>query len=241
MNSVETKQPRREVFCADALLWLSEQGVVPNASFVASLPDYSEFPSLSLSDWKEWFTEAAKKVLKATPDEGVTIFFQSDIKHEGAWIDKAYLCQRAAEAHGADLLWHKIVCRAPAGQVTFGRPGYSHILCFSRSLRLTPAQSSADVIPEAGEKLWERGMGIKAAAHIATFLREHTSSKTLVNPFCGKGSVLAVANAFGLDAVGIERSPKRAEAARMLSVSLEAERWILPSATPPQTPSPKAF
>jgi hypothetical protein len=114
-------------------------------------------------------------------------------------------------------------------------------VCFSRSLRLTPAQSSADVIPEAGEKLWERGMGIKAAAQIAAFIRDHTSSRTIVNPFCGKGSMLAVANAFGLDAVGIERSPKRAEAARNLAVSLEGDRWILPATTPPQAPLAEAL
>jgi hypothetical protein len=37
-----------------------------------------------------------------------------------------------------------------------------------------------------------------------------------VDPFCGKGTLLAVANAMGFDAIGVDRSPKRCRAARAL-------------------------
>lgn len=192
---------------------------------MASLPDFSEFRRKTLSTWKLWFLDAATQVLAATPSDGVTIFFQSDIRVSGEWIDKAYLCQRAADEVGAKLHWHKIACRLEPGRVTPGRPAYSHVLCFGRGQGFLPAHHSADVIPAVGEKVWERGIGIEAALTIAQFVAEETPSKILINPFCGEGSMLAAANALGLRAIGIERSKIRAARALSLGVSLEARRW----------------
>lgn len=215
----------REVYCQDAIEWLGQQQVIPESSYLASLPDISEFPQYSLSDWKKWFKETSELILKKTPDHGVTIFFQSDIKHDGQWVDKGYLCQSAAEDLGHKLLWHKIICRAPAGVATFGRPSYSHILCFSKALTLDMAKSTADVLQDLGEKTWQRGMGVEACLMIGKFLSEQTPTKTLINPFCGEGSMLATANAFNLNAIGIERSPKRAEKAKALTLNLTQKSW----------------
>jgi tRNA G10 N-methylase Trm11 len=40
----------------------------------------------------------------------------------------------------------------------------------------------------------------------------------IFDPFCGVGTVLAVANALGLEALGVEKSKKRCEQARVLAV-----------------------
>lgn len=64
---------------------------------------------------------------------------------------------------------------------------------------------------------------------IAKFLSEHTSSKTLVHPFCGQGSMLALANHYGLNAIGIERSPKRAELAKVLKYDEVNKKFIKPA------------
>lgn len=141
------------------------------------------------------------------------------------WIDKGYLCQKAAELEGHHLLWHKIFCRAPVGVTTFGRPAYSHALCFSKSLKLDVSQSSADVIENLGEKTWQRGMGLEAALMIAKFVATQTQSKRIVNPFCGEGSVVAAANAFGLSSIGIEKSSKRAKKAMKLEISPDLSKW----------------
>lgn len=211
--------PTREVHCEDALEWLKAQGSLSNCSLVASLPDISEFPKLNLSEWKEWFETTAELVLSRTPADGVTVFYQSDIKLDGAWVDKGHLIQKAAERRGHSLLWHKIVCRAPVGMPTFGRPSYSHMLAFSQTLKLPVANSTADVLAEAGEKTWPRGMGLEACQMIARFIKQETTSTTVVQPFCGEGAMLAIANHWGLDGVGIERSPKRAEKARQLQLN----------------------
>lgn len=210
----------RTVHCDDALNWLLNNPVLEGSSLLASMPDISEFHGKSLKAWKEWFFQSASLILSRTPDEGVTIFYQSDIKIEGVWVDKSYICQKAAEVLGHELLWHKIVCRVQPGKVTFGRPSYSHILCFSKSLRILDlGHSTADVIPDIGDKTWERGMGLEACLMIGKFIKEQTSTKTLINPFCGQGSMLAVANKLGLSAIGIERSVKRAELARVLAIN----------------------
>lgn len=219
--------PHREIVVADAVAWM--RGYRPSeASVVGSIPDYSEFPGMALPEWRAWFEDAAALMLRITAPHGVTIFYQTDIKVEGVWIDKAEICQRAAEREGGSLLWHKIACRARPGQATFGRPGYGHILCFSRNLRLTVGASTADVLPELGDKLWERGMGFEVCRMIATFIKEQTSTNLVVNPFCGLGSMVAVATAFGLDAIGIERSRKRADRARITQIDRAAGRFLLP-------------
>lgn len=209
----------RTVYCDDALDWLSKNIIIPHSSMVASLPDISEFPHYTLAQWKTWFIDTAKLILSKTSDEGVSVFFQSDIKLEGTWVDKGYLCQKAAEELGHHLLWHKIACRAPAGVITFGRPAYSHILCFSKNNLADISRSSADVLPDLGDKSWERGMGIEACLMVAKFIKEQTTSKVLINPFCGHGSMLAAADYVEMNSIGIERSPKRVEKAKTLRVN----------------------
>ena len=216
---------QRTVHCTDALEWLGSQPVLDGCSLLASMPDISEFPGYTLSQWKEWFTSTAELILSKTDALGVTIFYQSDIKVDGHWVDKGYLCQKAAEKQGHELLWHKIICRYPAGTATFGRPSYSHMLCFSKNLKADVAKSTADVIPDIGDKTWQRGMGLEACLIAAKFIANETQTKTLVNPFCGEGSMLAAANSIGLNAVGLERSPKRAEKARNLKLILETKSW----------------
>ena len=226
MATMETADTRREVYCEDALAWLERRGTLEGCSVITSLPDRSEFPSLSLDAWRDWFVAAAEKCLRACPDNGVTIFFQTDIKSEGEWVDKGYLVQKAAERASHVQLWHKIVCRAPAGQATFGRPAYSHLIAFSRGVRAELAHSTADVLPKAGETTWTRGMGVQACLAACRFVLEQTETRTVVDPFCGHGTVLAVANFLGLQAIGVELGRKRAEKARALQAASFAELAI---------------
>jgi len=198
--------PARTVLCQDALPWLEENPSYEGASVVTSLPDVSGLPHLSLREWKEWFRNAAELCLAATPDDGVTIFYQTDIKVEGTWVDKNYLCHRAAEACGAELLWHKIVCRRKVGETCFGRPGYTHLLCYSY----------ADVFATQGEMTWSRAMGVDSCEFACKYVQSHTESSIVIDPFCGMGTVLAVANRRGVSALGIELGKRRALRARRL-------------------------
>lgn len=196
--------------------WLRRQPLPGDASVVTSLPDAVEFRHRDTERWRPWFLEAAELVVRATPPAQAAIFFQTDVKRDGVWVDKAFLVQQAAAAAGAHLVWHKIVCRAPAGQATHGRPGYAHLLCVSATLRDAPAHATPDVLPGLGAMTWARAMGLAAARAAVAWLRDHAGARCIVDPFCGVGTALAVANEAGLAAIGVERNPGRAAEARVL-------------------------
>jgi hypothetical protein len=198
--------PTREVHRGDAIPWLEQIQLGPEHAVVTSLPDASELAELGFEGWRRWFVETASLVCERVHDDAVAIFYQTDIKHDGRWIDKAHLIQLGAERAGAHCLWHKIVCRKEPGTTTFGRPAYGHWLAVSRGLRLSPA-----------------AMPMTAAVASCTFLQRHTSCRVVVDPFCGRGTVLAVANLHGLDAIGVEISNKRAKKARGLVVAATSE------------------
>lgn len=212
-------EPKREVHCADAIPWMQARGRMPATCAITSLPDVSEV-GRSLPEWRAWFLEALRLVIEAVPADGAAVFFQSDIKRDGAWVDKGAMVTRAAEDAGARVLFHKIVCRRPPGVLTYGRPGYTHLIAVSRAMKCPEILPIPDVIPEAGPQKWIRAMGVGAAAHAVRFARDQVGARVVFDPFCGVGTVLAVANALGLDAVGVERSRKRAELARNLVVGL---------------------
>jgi hypothetical protein len=185
---------------------------------VTSLPDLSELPALRLDGWRSWFEGAAELVVRSVPDQGVAIFFQSDIRHAGLWVDKGAMVARAAERAGAALLFHRIVCRLPPGTTTSGRASYAHLLGFARVLR-PPPRPAADVIADGGVTAGRKAMGVGAALEACRFVRDQTTTRTVVDPFCGWGTALAAANALGLDAVGVDLSARMCRRARALQVS----------------------
>jgi hypothetical protein len=208
--------PLRTVHCAEALGFLRDQPLPEGSAILTSLPDASELRSWTFARWQEWFVQAAEQVVRATPPRSAAIFYQTDVKRDGAWVDKSYLVQQGAYAAGARLLWHKVVCRAPAGRTTYARPGYAHLLCFSRDLVDPVEQGTPDVLPELGPMTWPRAIGLHAAHAAVTWLRDHAGAHCIVDPFCGVGTTLAVANHHQLAAIGIELAPGRAQKAREL-------------------------
>jgi len=217
-ESAAPPPPQRTVHEAEALAWLAQHPLPPRAAVFTSLPDVVELARGARAGWEDWFVAAATAVLRATPDDGAAVFYQTDVKHDGRWTDKAFLVQLAARAVGVPLVWHKVVCRAPAGQATFGRVGYAHLLCFARELRDPVEAATPDVLPELGAMTWARAMGLSAARFAVGWLKERAQPSCLVDPFCGVGTALAVANEAGLDAIGVEKNPGRAEKARRLGV-----------------------
>lgn len=210
--------PSREVHHGDGVAWLERAPLPADHAIVTSLPDASELPALGLAAWRDWFVGVVALACRQVADESVCVFYQTDVKRDGRWVDKGYLVHRGLEAAGSHLLWHKIVCRVPAGATTFGRPAYAHVLCASRALRLSPGRSSADVLPALGQMPWARAMGTEACAAVARFLVAETACRVVVDPFCGLGTMLAVANAHGLGAIGVELSRRRAARAARLAL-----------------------
>jgi hypothetical protein len=210
----------RTVIHAEALDWLAHNPAPAASSVVTSLPDVSEVPELGFEGWRRWFIEAARSVIRWVPESGLAIFYQSDIRYQGNWIDKGYLVQRAAEEEQAALVWHKIVCRHPAGTISHGRASYSHLVCFARGERAAPKHPGPDVLPDAGFMPYSKATGVAACRAACRFLLEESATRVVVDPFCGRGTILAVANAMGLGAIGVDQSVRKCRAARTLSIDL---------------------
>lgn len=211
-------KPARRVVQGEALAWLDANPSEARASVITSLPDVSEVRGATLESWRAWFVSAARRVLRWIPESGVAIFYQSDIRFRGAWIDKGYLVMRACEDEGASVLWHKIVCRQVPGSIALGRPSYSHMIALSRVPKAPRGRPGPDVLPDAGLMSWSRAMGTTACEVACRFLADETETRIIVDPFCGQGTVLAVANAMGFDAIGVDLSAKRCRAARRFVV-----------------------
>jgi len=154
--------PSRLVVQAEALAWLDANRAGEHASVITSLPDVSEISGFDLDAWRAWFVASIRRIIRWVPPEGVAIFYQSDIRHRGSIVDKGYLVVRAAEEEGAALLWHKIVCRKPAGTISFGRPTYSHMIAVGVAPRAVPRHPGPDVLPDAGIMSWSRATGVEA-------------------------------------------------------------------------------
>lgn len=211
--------PSRTVICGDALPWMRDPANqrLPGAVVVTSLPDLSEL-RLTVDSYERWLAEVVPVVLSVTPDDSGSLFFQSDVRVANLQVDKGALVVSAARAAGARVLFHKIVCRVPAGTLTMGRPGYTHLICLSRVAVAPDNTGIPDVIINPGRQPWVRAMGVRACAHAVRFARDYLAAKMIIDPFCGVGTVLAVANALGISALGIERSTTRSRQAQALTV-----------------------
>lgn len=144
----------------------------------------------------------------------------------GAWLDKGFLCQLGARRAGAACVWQKVVLiQDSAGRPRGGRPGFVNLLCFSRRHRVPRDFVTVDVLPDRGHMPWSHAIGEEACRHALEYCKEHVAATSggaerraaagagaapaaVLNPFCGYGSVLAVANALGMDAYGMDVSLK---------------------------------
>ncbi|HEY4181283.1 MAG TPA: hypothetical protein VGM90_30770 [Kofleriaceae bacterium] len=202
----------REVIVGDGVEFL-RQPLPPGAAIFTSLPDHSEIPSMGVDAWKTWFIDGVALACRAVADDAVAVFYQTDVKHDGRWVDKGHMVMCGVDAAGSHALFHKIVCRVAAGMTTFGRPAYAHLIAVSRERRLSPGASTPDVLPELGRMTWARAMG-GAAVKVAMDFIASTGATCVVDPFCGHGTALAAANTAGMDAIGVELSRRRAAKAR---------------------------
>jgi len=216
----------RTVHHGDGIAYLRSATLPVDHAIITSLPDHSELPDLGVTAWKQWFIDTVALACRVLPDEGVAIFYQTDVKHDGRWIDKGHLVHSGVDAAQSHVLWHKIACRVAPGSTTFGRPAYAHMILASRERRLTPAESTPDVLPAIGHMSWSRAMGT-AVCDVAVKAVAALGVRVVVDPFCGFGSVLAAANAHGLDAIGVELSKKRVSRARKLEHSGEGGAEML--------------
>jgi len=222
--------PKRTVLNADAIKWLKEQDLLCG-SVVTGIPDYSEV-GMEVHEWKSWFVDACCLILSKLDENECAIFIQTDVKfkqdEQFEWIDKSYLCNKACEQSACTtLVWHKVVAfnsdidNKHKKYIYYGKlAGYSHLLCYRKNIK-HHTETFPDIIFR-GDQIWEKGSGFNACMMVIQYVKHFNNCcKCIIDPFCGKGSVLAVANFLGLDSFGIEIKPALSRKAMNLSVNAE--------------------
>jgi hypothetical protein len=89
------------------------------------------------------------------------------------------------------------------------------MMAFSRMLRA--GKATPDVI-EQGDTVYKNGMGINAALIAIRFAIQTAQAQVIYDPFCGRGTVLAVANALGCNSIGFDIDEDQCAHARVLQV-----------------------
>lgn len=204
--------PSRQVFCGDALQWLPKHKE-EFSCIMASLPEMEEL-GLKPSEYEDWFRKAAKLCLEAVKENGYCIFLQTDRKHHGL-IDKQYLVTDEAYKLSFHTVWKKVSLKREVGKTDLYRPTFSHMTCFTKKGKI--GKPIPDVV-YGGDTTYTHAFGIDAVALCIQYVKG-VGVKSVVDPFCGSGTTLAVANAMGLDAVGVELDKKYCEMARKLKIS----------------------
>jgi hypothetical protein len=202
----------RIIHCQDAIPWLKSHTKLD--SIVTSIPEMDEL-DMTFKEYIPFFRNTANLCLNAVKNTGYCIFLQTDRKYKG-WVDKSYLISDEANKLGIQMIWRKIALRTDVGKADIFRPTYSHMLCFSKDGPI--GIPVADVILR-GNITYANGFGIDAVKRVIKFLKKH-KIKTVIDPFVGSGTVVAVANAMGLHAVGIDIDKKQCKLAEKLQITL---------------------
>jgi len=199
------KTIKRTVYCRDSFPWLKAHPG-SQAAIVTSIPEMDEIKNKSKNNlvfYENFFRTAAAACLTATAPSGYTIFLQTDRKYDG-WIDKTYWLIDEAKKQGRRLIWHKIALRTTPGKIDLYRPGYSHMLCFSAT---APVGKPLPDVVDRGSVTYPNAFG-RSAVELAIQYLVDAGVKSVVDPFSGSGTTLAVANAAGLSAVGFDIDKK---------------------------------
>ena len=217
----------------DAVMWLKNSSEVFPGSVFTGVPDILDIPEISsISDLNDrhikyiiWFECVLESIFNRIQEGQFAIFSQTDAKlidENGyliAWIDKSCICSRIAAKCHCNLLWHKLCVdsdSSPTSEPSGYRPGYTHLLCYGKGTSgiYHISQFQVPDVIDRGAMIWQKAIGLEACVLGIAFLMNVAKTSIVINPFCGHGTILAVANYFHVAALGVEILPSRAKQSR---------------------------
>ena len=220
----------REVLQLDAVEWLKNDNVPFEGSIFTGVPDILDIPEISsivdLTErhmkYIEWFEGVLENIFRRILIGQYAIFSQTDAKiidDKGnlvAWVDKSHVCSRVAAKLQCNLLWHKVCIDSDTTsqlESSVYRPCYTHLLCYGKGTTSSYHISQFQVpdVINRGSMIWQKAIGIEACVLGISFLLNIAKTPVVINPFCGHGTILAVANYFHLPSFGIEILSSRAK------------------------------
>jgi hypothetical protein len=202
------------VVCSDALSWLEAQSDQSLGHVVTGIPDMNDV-NMTPEEYRDWVQRLVRLLAKKCKRKAYIMLCQTDRRINKVWIDKTSIIVPAAEEAGAPLRWHKIVVKKLGVDVI--KPTYSHILCFSAESG--PGKGFPDVI-YGGKSLYVHGTPVHAVKLMVDFAKRFgpPNIDTVVDPFVGRGTTLAIAKMNGFKAIGVDISESQCRYAETLSV-----------------------
>lgn len=200
-------KPKRNVFCDDSKKWLVGKRF---KIIITSLPDMEEV-GLNKDGWMLWIKDIIKLLIDCIGDDGVIFFYQTDRKYNGEIIDKKSIIANEFLLNGHKNILSKIVLKRDVGKVDLFRPTYSNLFGFSKKVKSGTA--TPDVV-FSGKMLYKNAMGFNAVELCINFLKSKKIKDVVVDPFCGMGSVLKIANTLGYDSLGVDILEKQVTEAK---------------------------
>jgi hypothetical protein len=197
----------RTVITEDANVWLIQQHNIK--AIITSLPDMEEV-GLDLEHWQKWVKTTCWNIMNSLSDDGIVIFYQTDRKYKGQIIDKKSLISNVFLDNGYMNIMSKIVLKLPPYSTSIYRPSYTNMFGFSK--KQTVGKATPDVF-YAGEMMYKNAMGSEACLEAIEFVVNRTKTDCIVDPFCGMGSVLKIANNIGLNSIGVDIDPEQTKIA----------------------------
>lgn len=167
---------------------------------------------VNANDWAAWYCDALVRCFRALAPGAPAVIYSTDQKKDGGQISSFAIMHAAAEIADVRLLWHKIVLRRDVGKTDIHRPGFTHLAAFGGE-GVRPGSASPDVM-HRGHVLYPNGMGLIPARLACEFAAR--PGLPIVDPFCGRGTIPAVADALGFEAIGLDIDPAQCKAAEAL-------------------------
>lgn len=209
----------RKIITGDAITWFKAQQNDSLDTVVVGPPDIRDMDML-LTEYLEWYREVVDLTLRKTKPDGFTIFYHTDRKelYNGETIQKADLTKAAAQFyHRIKPLWHTIAIKHPPGTIDKDRNSYTNILCYTKQKQDSHYNNLVDLI-EDGKQYYPDSMGESATEYIIKFINQYKHIKNIIIPFSGSGTVPAMANKYGLNAIGIDCNWLRNETAKIRKI-----------------------
>eukprot|EP01111_Echinosteliopsis_oligospora_P014565 TRINITY_DN5509_c0_g1_i2.p1 TRINITY_DN5509_c0_g1~~TRINITY_DN5509_c0_g1_i2.p1 ORF type:complete len:220 (-),score=46.83 TRINITY_DN5509_c0_g1_i2:18-677(-) len=217
-------------------MWLKDNyaSLAHEGSIITTIPSHEESKIDDFFEWKKWFVDMCASLLEHIPLSECVLLFQPDIKiinEKGyqEWVDTAYMCNRACDSvPSCRLVFHKIISNHvnitdySTNIYKDKRVGYIHLMCYRKQTD-DHEEQFADVV--ANNTCCD-GVNFESII-LAVKYAKHIGSRCIIDPFCRRGDILAVANYFGLNSIGLQSEDSLLQTSYNISINQEKNGFLV--------------
>ncbi len=191
-------ESKRKLICTDANIWLKENKNIK--VMITSLPDPQEI-GIGRIEYNKWLISTCNNIIESLDEESVVFFYQTDRKMDGVIIDKKSIITNVFHNNGFDTIMSKIVIKQKVGTPNFTRMTFTNLFGFSKKYK--SGSVTFDTMYQ-GKMKYKNAMSETAINVLLDYIKKKLPDETIVDPFCGRGSVLDVFNENGFNVIGVD-------------------------------------